>query len=114
MRLPHMPRRHNIFSRLVVTGVVLFILAYGTTLAILAANQRNLLTILMLALPAAILLCIFSARKFQLLVLLLPLAALVSPVDISTGTESKVPVSMLLCLFLTALWCASMSFRTWK
>jgi hypothetical protein len=97
-----------------MVGVVLAVLGYSLAAGLFAGGGHNLRTLLLVVLPAGILICLIAIRYFTLLVLVLPLTALAVPIDFSTGTESKVPISMLLALLLTTIWALSLLVRGWR
>jgi O-antigen ligase len=71
-------------------------------------ERRALLLVIGPALPFVL---IGVSRRFDLAVLALPLAALVIPFELPTGTETKLPAALLLAIGLVGLWIVSMTLR---
>jgi O-antigen ligase len=93
-------------------AVVLALLGYSLALGLLAGSGRTLYAAVLLLPPLLWLAATFSFRYFHFLVLLLPVAALTMPrIELSTGTETRLPWSMLIALGLTAIWVVSMFLR---
>ncbi|MCG8350462.1 MAG: O-antigen ligase family protein [Chloroflexales bacterium] len=97
-------------------GAVLFgVIGYSVAIGLMAGASRNLITLLLIALPAGVIGFTVASRYFPFTVLLIPLTALILPfLDLPTGTESKVPISLLLTLLLTGIWLISMFIRGWQ
>ncbi len=108
-------RRLHIPSWLLVTGVIITLGLLSVLVGFAAGSDKLNLLALLLAPPLLGLGFAFISRYFQFLVLALPVTALTMPhIELPTGTESKLPWSMLLTLVLTILWCATMYQRGWK
>jgi O-antigen ligase len=64
------------------------------------------------AIPTVLLLgWVLVTHKFELMVLALPLTALIAPIDIPTGTYSRIPISLLLTLILCTVWFTTLAIR---
>lgn len=98
----------SLLSILVVAGLLGLSLALG----LLVGNGLSLRSLAVLVLPAGIISLLFATSYAGLLVLALPLAALFLPTaQIPTGTESPVPLSLLIACGLSALWIAAAFLR---
>jgi O-antigen ligase len=92
----------------IVVGLILLSVLVGLVLG----EGLSLRTLALLALPAGLLGLVFVTRYSQSLILLLPLTALFLPyVQMPTGTESPVPLSLLLACGLSGLWIATVLLR---
>jgi hypothetical protein len=82
----------------------------------LAAGLDRLSVALLFGLPTiAFVGWILFTRKFEMMVLALPINALIAPFDLPTGTYSKIPVSLLMSLALCAIWFVTMGIRNqWR
>jgi hypothetical protein len=99
-------------SRALMLLVVLGTLGASAVLGKLASDGLSLKVLALIALPGGLLGAMFLARYFQFAVLLLPLAALTLPrIELSTGTETRLPLSLLLACALTGIWCLAMLLR---
>jgi O-antigen ligase len=108
-------RRLHIPSWLLATGVIITLGLLSVLVGFAAGSGKLNLLALLLAPPLLGLGFAFISRYFQFLVLALPVTALTMPrIELPTGTESKLPWSMLLTLVLTILWCVTMYQRGWK
>src|SRR3954471_14930092 len=105
------PRRSAWRTILLVGGVLIVLLLLSLTAGVLAGNGRNALTLLFVLGPALLFGLIFASRRFDLAVLALPLAALAIPLEVPTGTETKLPAALLLALALYGLWIPTMIVR---
>lgn len=104
--------RAHISPALLRAGVLLALLGYSLGIGLLAGSGRSLYAAALLLPPLLWLAATFSFRYFHFLVLVLPFAALTLPrLELSTGTETRLPWSLLLALGLTAIWVASMFLR---
>ncbi len=99
----------------VLTIAVLLVLAMSSVvLGMLVGKGRTLPALGFVGILGAALMCLVVARYFLSFVLLLPVTCLAVPIDISTGTYTKLPISLLLATLLIGIWCASMYLRGWK
>jgi O-antigen ligase len=105
------PRRSPWRTILLVGSITLAVLLLSAAVGILAGNGRGALTMLFIAVPAAIFGLVITVRWFEMVVLALPLAALAVPFDVPTGTETRLPVALLLAMGLWSIWLASMLIR---
>jgi O-antigen ligase len=94
-----------------VGGVLTMLLLLSLAAGVLAGNGRNTLTLLFVLGPVLLFGSIFASRRFDLVVLALPLAALTIPLEVPTGTETKLPAALLLALALFGLWIPTMIMR---
>ena len=112
MHLPYLFEGLRLPKGLLKAAIVLTLIGYCLAIGYLVGKNRHSLLLLLLAPPVAFLALTIAFRYFQFLVLLLPLTALTLPhVQLSTGTYTQLPVSLLLTIGLTALWLVSMSIR---
>ena len=95
-----------------VGGVLIVLLLLSLAAGVLAGNQRNSLTLLFVLGPVLLFGSIFASRRFDLVVLALPLAALAIPLEVPTGTETKLPAALLLAIALFGLWIPTMVVRS--
>ncbi|MEO7913402.1 MAG: O-antigen ligase family protein [Roseiflexaceae bacterium] len=105
------PRRSSRRTILLVGGVLIMLLLLSLAAGVLAGNGRNTLTLLLAFGPLLLFGSIFASRRFDLVVLALPLAALAIPLEVPTGTETKLPAALLLALALFSLWIPTMIVR---
>lgn len=112
--LLHAVRRFRPPFWLYAVGITVGVIAYSLVLGRYIADETDLLSLLLLLLPGGALAFMFASHHFRFGVLLLPIAALAVPFSITTGTESKVPISLALVLLLTLIWMASMNLRGWR
>lgn len=97
---------------LIIAAMILVILAYSAAVGLLIGSGRTSIGLLAAVLPLVVAVMAFAANYFRLLVLALPLAALTLPIaELPTGTESKLPLSLLIALLLSVLWIFSMISR---
>jgi hypothetical protein len=95
----------------IILAVALLSVGVGT-----AVGAGNYLLAIVCAIPTLMLLGWFLiTRKFEFMVLALPITALIAPIDIPTGTYSRIPISLLLTLILCTVWFVTMGVRnSWK
>ncbi len=96
---------------LLVSSVLIVLLLASLAAGALAGNERNALTLLFILVPAMPFVLIFASRRFDLLVLALPIAALAVPFELSTGTETRLPTALLLAIGLSGFWLLTMIVR---
>jgi O-antigen ligase len=96
---------------LLVGGILIVLLLLSLAAGILAGSERNRLTMLFIVGPALPFVLIFASRRFDLLVLALPIAALAVPIALPTGTETLLPAALLLAIGLFGIWIPSMVIR---
>jgi O-antigen ligase len=102
-------------ARLLIAGVALAVLLLSMAGGALAGSDRNTLTLLFILLAATPFVAIAATRRFDLLVLALPLAALAIPLELPTGTETRLPAALLLAIGLFGVWLPSMAIRNnWR
>src|SRR6476620_5923195 len=94
------PRRSSWRSILLVGGTLLILLLASLAAGVLAGNGRNTLTLLFVLAVMLPFVLIFASRRFDLAVLALPIAALAIPFDLPTGTETRLPIALLLAIAL--------------
>jgi len=91
---------------------VLGTLGFALLLGALMGSGRGRYALLLIAPVALVGILSLAFYRFELLVLALPLVALVLPrVELPTGTDTRLPLSLLLALLLTAVWALSMLVR---
>lgn len=96
-------------------GSILFLaLAYSAAVGVALGMERLLIATLLIALPAAVLAALLAIRYFRFCVVVLPLAVLLVQIDLPTGTSSVLPLSLVLVLALTLIWCCSMTLHGWR
>src|SRR5262245_19677242 len=108
------PRRIWLRSSLLIGAVILGLLAWGAVAGLIIGSGRGTLTLLLMGLPVGVIALYLMLRRFELLVLALPLTALAVPTELPTGTDSTLPISMVLAIVLTGVWCFSMALRGWR
>ncbi len=115
-RISNLQHKYHLPIWLLPTLMVIGVLAYGIIAAILIADEHERSTRLLLGLPllGIIGLFIIEERYFRLGVLLLPITALAVPISFATGTQSRVPISLILSLLLMTVWGISQLLRGWK
>ncbi len=105
------PRRAPWRTILLVGGVLIVLLLLSLAAGVLAGNGRNTLALLFVLGPVLLFGSVFASRRFDLIVLLLPLAALAVPLEVPTGTETQLPAALLLALAMFGLWIPTMIIR---
>jgi O-antigen ligase len=114
MQLPQLTSRSLLPTWLLRATVIVMLVAYCLALGMAAGQGHETRSRIMLALPFMLVGVICVIRYFSVFLLALPIAALAVPIDFPTGTESKLPISMVFALLLTGIWFVSMSYRGWK
>lgn len=94
-----------------LVGVVLLLLMFSGLAGLLAGKDRMTLALLLAAAPAGVLVLLVALRWFEMMVLALPIAALAIPIDVPTGTETRLPAALLLTIMLWGIWLVSMVMR---
>lgn len=101
-----------VLRRLIIAAAVVALVGYCGLFGYLAAKGQYRPALGLVALPLLVLAVAFAIRYFSSLVLILPLSALaMRPVNLPVGNASKLPISMLIVLGLTALWLIAMLHR---
>jgi hypothetical protein len=102
--------RSRILTGIVVLAAAVLSMAAGY---IIIGNRMRLALLIfgpLLAIPGIL----WISRRFEYVVLALPIAALAIPFELPTGTYSTVPAAMVLALMLCGIWIVSMGLRkTW-
>lgn len=94
-------------------GVLAGLGVYCVLIGVLAGRGSMLPTLALIALPLLLIAAVVVSRYFDSLVLILPTTALILPMlQLSTGTGSTIPFSLLLTLGLVGMWILSMLVRT--
>ena len=107
-------RQFYIPTWILIVSVLITLIIFSLIVGFAAGNGNLTLLALLLGPPLLGLGLTFASRYFQFLVLALPITTLTMPsFELSTGTESKLPWSLLLTLLLTLLWCVAMFQRGW-
>lgn len=88
-------------------GVIGLSLAAGYVIG----ADRKIVALAIFGPIAAIPALFFISRRFRLMILLLPIAAMAIPLDIPTGTYTRIPVSLVLAMALCGIWITSMAMR---
>ena len=97
---------------LLVGGLVSAVVGGSVLMGLRLGNGLNVQAILPLGALLGILGLLFVTKYAQTLVLALPLTALFLPtLQLPTGTESPLPLSLLLTCVLSGLWLAAVSVR---
>jgi hypothetical protein len=101
-------------SRMLIGIVVLATAVLSMAAGYIIIGNRMRLALLifgpLLAVPAVL----WISRRFEYVVLALPITALAIPFELPTGTYSTVPATMVLALMLCGIWIVSMGLRkTW-
>ncbi|NJN16883.1 MAG: O-antigen ligase domain-containing protein [Oscillochloris sp.] len=111
---PYLPIR-GLPPWLLNLAVVFLVCGYCAGIGLMAGSERWTITALLIAAPVAVIGAALVGHYFQMVVLLLPLSALILPIaEIGTGSETRLPLSLLLTLALGGLWIAAMYRRGWK
>lgn len=112
----YFPWRRLLRHWLLPIAMVLGVLAYCVIVGMLARDPQSMKTLLLLGLPAGGLALMFFSgyRRFQCALLILPIAMLAVPFTLPTGAGPAMPVSFVLVLGMTTIWCASMYLRGWQ
>jgi len=105
--------RQRLLHWLLSIAMVLGVLAYCVIVGMLARDPQSMKTILLLGLPAGGLALMFFSgyRRFQFALMILPIVMLAVPYTLPTGAGPELPVSFVLVLGMTTIWCASMYLR---
>ncbi len=102
--------RSRILIGIVVLAAAVLSMAAGY---IIVGNRLRLALLIfgpLLAIPGIL----WISRRFEYVVLALPITALAIPFELPTGTYSTVPAAMVLALVLCGIWIVSMGLRkTW-
>lgn len=114
MRQASLPRRGARATRLLQVVLCIALLGYCGVVAIQAARQNETRFALLVAAPLLAAAAVVAAVHFRRAVLLLPISALAVPIDLSTGTETRLPISLLLTVLLTLIWVCSQALRGWR
>lgn len=112
---PGYQARASLPGWLLKPALLLGLAGYCVLLGALLGAGRERLAVLLLA-PVALLVSLHLAFvRFQLLALALPLTALTLPqLELPTGTETKLPVSLLLALLLTGVMVLAVLLKGWR
>lgn len=106
-RLQHRLPRTFLFMGTLILSLLLLSLAAGFA----AGTGRGSITLLFVAFPILLIGAFVALHRFDLLVMLLPVAALAVPFELPTGTETRLPAALLLTLALWGFWLISMVIR---
>lgn len=98
-------------SQLISGGVIATLLLLSVAVGALAASGREVIALAVLALPVVFFGMLLLVHKFELMVVLLPIMALAVPLDIPTGTFTRLPISLILSIALCGIWIVSMIMR---
>ncbi len=105
----------TIRSFLLMGAVMLSLLVISLGVGYLAGKGRTTLVILAMAGAVGVLGLLFVINKFDFAVLTLPILALAVPIDLPTGTYSRIPIALLMALALWGVWLVSMYVRNnWR
>ncbi|GAB4197476.1 MAG: O-antigen ligase family protein [Roseiflexaceae bacterium] len=96
---------------LLMVGVLLGLAGLCLAVGAAAGADRMRIAGVLIAAPVLLGLAIVVIGRFKSFVLLLPVAALAVPLDVPTGTETKLPAALLLALGLSGIWVLSMLIR---
>ena len=98
--------------QLLLTG---FIIAMALIMALLASSAfalgRQKIALVFIFPPLAVFGWLLLTKKFEFVVMALPLLAMIAPFDLPTGTESKLPIVLITTLALGAIWFGLVSYR---
>lgn len=100
-----------LFRKLMVVGVLLGVVALSLVAGYVISAGRAYVGLAIFGPLVALLAFFFVSKRFELIVLSLPIAALTIPFDLPTGTYSRVPIVMALALGLCGIWVLSMLVR---
>ena len=110
--LPTLGRKHSRTMQLLLTG---FIIAMALIMALLASSAfalgRQKIALVFIFPPLAVFGWLLLTKKFEFVVMALPLLAMIAPFDLPTGTESKLPIVLITTLALGAIWFGTMIIR---
>ncbi|HMO56628.1 MAG TPA: O-antigen ligase domain-containing protein [Roseiflexaceae bacterium] len=104
-------QRPQIRSALLMTLILIATLAASIVIGYFASRGSTRVPLAAIALPGAVFGFYMLTRKFELLVLLLPITALAIPIDVPTGTFTQLPISLLLTIALLGVWGATSLIR---
>jgi O-antigen ligase len=109
LALPWLPRP------LLVGGVIAAISLISLLAGRMVAQERTSLVLALIVPPVAVIAAIAAVRYFEMLVLLLPVAALAMRFAVlPTGTASPLPLSLVMTIGLVGIWLVSMwTRRVW-
>ncbi len=91
--------------------MVLSLLLLSLAAGFAAGTGRGSITLLFIAFPVLLIGAFVALHRFDLMVMLLPIAALAVPFELPTGTETRLPAALLLTLALWGFWLISMVIR---
>lgn len=94
-----------------IAGVLGGLLLLSAAAGFGAADQSYRIVALLMAAPLALFAAILTLRRFDLVVLALPAAALALPVAIPTGTGTELPIVWAMVLLFVGLWGFTMLVR---
>lgn len=110
--LPSVRRNHSRSIHLILTG---FIIVVALALALSAASAfalgRQKIALAFLLPPIGVFGWLLLTKKFDLVVMALPLLAIIAPFDLPTGTASKLPMVLVATLALGFIWFGTMLIR---
>lgn len=114
-RFEFIAQRPQLRSTALMIIVLLATLAASIVVGYFASRGSTRVPLAAIGLPAAVFGIYMLTRKFELLVALLPVLALAVPIDISTGTYTQLPISLLLTLALLGVWILTAVVRSrWR
>ena len=93
------------------TAIIISMLALSAGAGV-AVGLEKMIVALLFGIPTVALVgWLLLTRKFELLVLILPVTAMIAPIDIPTGTYSRIPIALMLTIVLCVVWFATMIVR---
>lgn len=100
---------------LLIAGILLSVLGLSLAAGYVIGADRKFVALAIFGPLAAIPAFFFVSRRFDWMVLILPIAALAIPIYIPTGTYTNIPVVLIIVLALCGIWITSMAIRsTWR
>ncbi|NOK57353.1 MAG: O-antigen ligase domain-containing protein [Chloroflexi bacterium AL-W] len=106
------PTRHwHIHPAVLMSGVLVLLFALSAAAGLAVGLERNSIAALFVLGPVAVFGLLALMYRFELVVLAIPVAAFAIPFELSTGTETRLPVALLLALSLCGFWVVSAVMR---
>lgn len=104
-----------VFRSFLMVGVLLGIVGLSLAAGYVVGADRKFVALAIFGPLAAIPVFFLVSRHFTYAILSLPIAAMAIPIDIPTGTYTKIPISLVIATMLCGIWIMSMAIRNnWR
>lgn len=98
-----------------IAGVLLSVVVLSLAAGYVVGADRKFVALAIFGPLAAIPAFFLISKYFRWMLLILPIAAMAIPLDIPTGTYTRIPISLVLAIVLCGVWIASMMIRkNWR